>query len=425
MARRIKENFNQDGIDRRGFLECMAWAGTGLIWTVSGGVLSSKAFGQMPHYPMGEGAGFTFVQISDSHIGFNKEANKDVTVTLQEAINKINALEHTPDFLIHTGDLSHLSKPTEFDTLDQVLRSAKSGQTFFVPGEHDMLADNGQQYLERYGKGTKGAGWYSFDHKGVHFIGLVNVVDLKARRSRNTRRGTTGVARKGSRRALQQHANRRLCPHPVVDRVSGLGLGHRRWCAGFVIPEAVRLGHGVERTHSSDHAKGRRQRVLSHGHVYGISPAQARNRDVTGPDESPGRAAPRGTGDHARQLYSRSSHARGGRFHSGHDFRLTRQPGQSGGHDRREDRQFLVCSPVADRESRSGGDLDQSGRHSAQCREHGEEVLLARSRYRPDILIPLWGAGFLPVLLQDSSHHDGNDSGREKRLGNGVRKGAN
>ncbi|MBV8708598.1 MAG: metallophosphoesterase [Acidobacteriaceae bacterium] len=180
MARRIKENFNQDGIDRRGFLECMAWAGTGLIWTVSGGVLSSKAFGQMPHYPMGEGAGFTFVQISDSHIGFNKEANKDVTVTLQEAINKINALEHTPDFLIHTGDLSHLSKPTEFDTLDQVLRSAKSGQTFFVPGEHDMLADNGQQYLERYGKGTKGAGWYSFDHKGVHFIGLVNVVDLKA-----------------------------------------------------------------------------------------------------------------------------------------------------------------------------------------------------------------------------------------------------
>jgi Icc protein len=67
--------------------------------------------------------------------------------------------------------LSHLSKPTEFDTLDQALKSAKSGQTFFVPGEHDMLTDNGQQYLERYGKGTKGAGWFSFDHKGVHFIG--------------------------------------------------------------------------------------------------------------------------------------------------------------------------------------------------------------------------------------------------------------
>ena len=180
MGRRIKQNSNHDGVDRRGFLECMAWAGTGMIWTVTGGVLSSKAFGQTAMHEMGVNAGFSFVQISDSHIGFNKAANSDVTATLQEAISKINALERTPDFLIHTGDLSHLSKPTEFDTLDQVLKSAKSRQTFFVPGEHDMLADNGQQYLERYGKGTKGAGWFSFDHKGVHFIGLVNVVDLKA-----------------------------------------------------------------------------------------------------------------------------------------------------------------------------------------------------------------------------------------------------
>ena len=179
MARKITNNSNKDGIDRRGFLECMAWAGTGMIWTVSGGVLSSKAFAKTPHQ-MEESTGFSFVQISDSHIGFNKEANKDVTATLQEAISRINALERTPDFLIHTGDLSHLSKPTEFDTLDQVLMSVKTGQRFFVPGEHDMLADNGQQYLARYGKDTKGTGWYSFDHEGVHFIGLVNVVDLKA-----------------------------------------------------------------------------------------------------------------------------------------------------------------------------------------------------------------------------------------------------
>ena len=104
------------------------------------------------------GGGFSFVQISDSHIGFSKDANKDVTATLQDAIAKINALEETPDFLIHTGDLSHLSKPSEFDMLDQVLRSAKAGQTFFVPGEHDMLVDNGRQYLERFGKDTQGAG---------------------------------------------------------------------------------------------------------------------------------------------------------------------------------------------------------------------------------------------------------------------------
>ncbi len=180
MVRRIKENRNQDGVDRRGFLECMAWAGTGAIWSISGGILSSNVLGQTPAHNSGAREQFTFVQISDSHIGFNKEANKDVTATLQEAIGRINALEQTPDFLIHTGDLSHLSKPSEFDTLDQVLRSAKAGQSFFVPGEHDMLADNGQQYMERYGKNAKGYGWYSFDHKGVHFIGLVNVVDLKA-----------------------------------------------------------------------------------------------------------------------------------------------------------------------------------------------------------------------------------------------------
>lgn len=158
----------------------MAWAGTGMIWTVSGGVLSSKAFGKTPQHQTAESTGFSFVQISDSHIGFNKEANKDVSATLQEAISRINALEHTPDFLIHTGDLSHLSKPTEFDTLDQILTSTRTGQRFFVPGEHDMLADNGQQYLSRYGKDAQGTGWYSFDHKGVHFVALVNVVDLKA-----------------------------------------------------------------------------------------------------------------------------------------------------------------------------------------------------------------------------------------------------
>jgi plastocyanin len=174
------QDLNNDGVDRRGFLKCMAWAGTGLVWTMSGGIPVSRAFAQGTGHIAGKGADFTFVQISDSHIGFNKPANPDVTATLQTAINKINAMPHKPDFLIHTGDLSQLSKPSEFDTLDQVLRGASPKQTYFVPGEHDMLTDNGEQYLQRYGKGTKGAGWYSFDHKGVHFVGLVNVVNLKA-----------------------------------------------------------------------------------------------------------------------------------------------------------------------------------------------------------------------------------------------------
>jgi len=174
------QDLNNDGVDRRGFLKCMAWAGTGLVWTMSGGIPVSRAFAQGAGHTAGKGADFTFVQISDSHIGFNKPANPDVTATLQTAINKINAMAHKPDFLIHTGDLSQLSKPSEFDTLDQVLKGASPKQTYFVPGEHDMLTDNGEQYLQRYGKGTKGAGWYSFDHKGVHFVGLVNVVNLKA-----------------------------------------------------------------------------------------------------------------------------------------------------------------------------------------------------------------------------------------------------
>jgi amicyanin len=158
----------------------MAWAGTGAVWTMSGGVLSSKTFDQMSGHHSAAGGEFSFVQISDSHIGFNKEANKDVTATLQAAIAKIKALDPIPEFLIHTGDLSHLSKPSEFDTLDQTLRSCKARQAFFVPGEHDVLTDEGRQYRERYARNAKGAGWYSFDHKGAHCVGLVNVVDLKA-----------------------------------------------------------------------------------------------------------------------------------------------------------------------------------------------------------------------------------------------------
>jgi plastocyanin len=174
------QNLNNDGIDRRGFLKCMAWAGTGLVWTLSGGIPMSRAFAHDHEKHSMKGADFSFVQISDSHIGFNKPANPDVSATLQTAINKINAMPHPPDFLIHTGDLSHLSKPSEFDTLDQLLKGSSAKQIHFVPGEHDMLTDNGGQYLERYGKGTKGTGWYSFDHKGVHFVGLVNVANLKA-----------------------------------------------------------------------------------------------------------------------------------------------------------------------------------------------------------------------------------------------------
>ncbi|MDB4869060.1 MAG: metallophosphoesterase [Gemmatimonadales bacterium] len=171
---------DSDGLDRRNFLSCMAWVGTGLLWTVNGGVPRSSRLGaETP----AKGQLF-FMQISDSHIGFDKAANNDVTATLRAAIAKINALPVQPAFLLHTGDITQLSKPSEFDTADQVLREARTGKTFYVPGEHDVGVDGGASYLERYGKGSQkgreGGGWYSFDHSGVHFMGLVNVLNLKA-----------------------------------------------------------------------------------------------------------------------------------------------------------------------------------------------------------------------------------------------------
>ncbi len=174
----IIHDHHHDSIERRGFLKCMAWVGTGVLYTMSGGVLRSESIGQTDTGTRSVGE-LRFVQVSDSHIGFKKEPNQDVTATLREAVERINKLPEPPDFVIHTGDLSHLSKPSEFDTLDQVLKSVKTEQIFYVPGEHDVLTDNGQSYRERFGKGSKGDGWYSFDRKGVHFIGLVNVMNLK------------------------------------------------------------------------------------------------------------------------------------------------------------------------------------------------------------------------------------------------------
>jgi 3',5'-cyclic-AMP phosphodiesterase len=177
----LLQDHNNDGINRRGFLKCMAWAGTGALCVMQGGVLKSYSMSQISKIGGQVAAGeLSFVQISDSHMGFNKAANPDVVGTLKAAVDKINGLTTPPEFLLHTGDITHLSKPEQFDTVDQILKDAAAKDVFFVPGEHDMLNDDGKQYLERYGKGAKGAGWYSFDKKGVHFIGLVNVVNLKA-----------------------------------------------------------------------------------------------------------------------------------------------------------------------------------------------------------------------------------------------------
>jgi hypothetical protein len=197
----------------------MAWVGTGAMWTLAGGVLKGMPIEQAARGAIGHDAamgGLRFVQISDSHIGFDKAANADVTATLREAVAKIKATAEQPSFVLHTGDLTQLSKASEFDTLQQVL-SELSMPIFYVPGEHDVLEDDGQSYLARFGKNTQGAGWYSFDQGGVHFIALVNVVNRKpaawARSAPDSSRGsrkTSGISRAARRSSssLTSHCGR-------------------------------------------------------------------------------------------------------------------------------------------------------------------------------------------------------------------------
>jgi Icc protein len=166
------------GMNRRGLLKCMSWAGTGVLWSLTGGVprslgLVGEAFAAEP-----ETNSLTFLQISDSHVGFDKPANPNALGTFQEAIAKVNAMPAQPAFIIHTGDITHLSKDKEFDDADQAMKALKP-KVHVIPGEHDVAdADNGKAYLDRYGKGTKGKGWYSFDAGGVHFIALINVFNF-------------------------------------------------------------------------------------------------------------------------------------------------------------------------------------------------------------------------------------------------------
>lgn len=168
---------HDDGPSRRKVLECMTWAGTGVLWTVAGGVPTS--LGIIDEALAQETKGFTFLQISDSHMGFDKAANPNVKGTLEEAIARVRGVPGNPAFMIHTGDISHLSKPSEFDDAEKIISQARL-DVHYVPGEHDLIdEDRGKLYRERYGRGTMGDGYYSFDANGVHFVGLVNVVDLK------------------------------------------------------------------------------------------------------------------------------------------------------------------------------------------------------------------------------------------------------
>ncbi len=167
---------HQDGPNRRKVLECMTWAGTGVLWTISGGVPHS--LGIVGEAMAADAKGLTFLQISDSHMGFDKPADPNAKGTLEEAIGQVKALKVKPSFMIHTGDITHLSKDSEFDDAEKIISQARL-DVHYVPGEHDIIDPDIKLYKERYGRGTKGSGYYSFDANGVHFMALVNVAELK------------------------------------------------------------------------------------------------------------------------------------------------------------------------------------------------------------------------------------------------------
>jgi len=200
-----KKTDDDRGVNRRKVLECMTWAGTGVLWTISGGV--PRSLGIIDQALAAEAGKLTFLQISDSHVGFDKPANPNAIGTLQEAIGKIKSLPARPSFMIHTGDITHLSKPAEFDNADRAISGAGL-DVHYVPGEHDLIDEEVKFYRERYGKNAKGSGWYSFDADGVHFIGLVNVMNLEA--------GKLGKLGEEQLKWLQDDVAGRTASTPVV-----------------------------------------------------------------------------------------------------------------------------------------------------------------------------------------------------------------
>jgi 3',5'-cyclic AMP phosphodiesterase CpdA len=193
-------------VSRRGLLKCGAWAGAGVLWTLNGGVLQSLPLIGSAQAAQMPAKGLSFVQISDSHIGFNKEPNPTPHVTLQSAIDQIRALPNAPAFVVHTGDVTQLSKPEEFDTAAQIIQGV-GRPVHFIPGEHDVIGDNGEAFFTRF-NGKPDRKWYSFDHGGAHFIALVNVLDLQP----------GGLGRLGAEQLewLEQDVKGRTASTPIV-----------------------------------------------------------------------------------------------------------------------------------------------------------------------------------------------------------------
>jgi 3',5'-cyclic AMP phosphodiesterase CpdA len=192
---------------RRGALQCLAFGGAGTLFTLAGGIvmpvdLARAATGALTGTPF-------FLQISDTHIGFNKDANPDVSGTLTQSIALANALPKTPALVLHTGDITHLSRPAEFDAAAQLLGGLKATELHTVPGEHDVTdVGGGAEYFGRFGKASNNRGYYSFDSQGVHFIALINVLNFKP--------GGLGILGDEQIAWLKDDLNGRSASQPIV-----------------------------------------------------------------------------------------------------------------------------------------------------------------------------------------------------------------
>jgi 3',5'-cyclic AMP phosphodiesterase CpdA len=168
-------------LSRRNALKCMAYGGAGTLFVLAGGVFTPMDLARAADDRPGTArlGKPLFVQISDTHIGFNKDANPDVNGTLTQTIDIVNAMPEQPALIIHTGDISHLSRPAEFDQAQQMFSRLRTTELHSVPGEHDTQDPTVTEYFNRFGKASNNKGYYSFDHAGVHFIALINVLQFK------------------------------------------------------------------------------------------------------------------------------------------------------------------------------------------------------------------------------------------------------
>ena len=416
------------GVSRRRVLECMTWAGTGVLWTVSGGV--PRSLGLVGSAQAAEPAGLTFLQISDSHVGFDKPANPNAIGTLEEAIGKIKAMPVKPSFMIHTGDITHLSKAAEFDDAERIISQAKL-DVHYVPGEHDFIDEEVKFYRERYGRGAKGAGWYSFDANGVHFIGLVNVVDLKA----------GGLGNLGAEQLewLENDLKGRSKSTPIVVFAHiPLWTVYPTW--GWGTEDGAR---------ALDYLKGFGSVTVLNGHIHQVMQKVEGNvtfhtaRSTAFPQPAPGTAPSPGPDEGRRRQASRPArhrqhqlqaghraprdhrHAAAGLKEIRHDVRNSPQrwhpfgrrcgndiPDERGalrGFDH-HDRQFQLLAGAARRQSRHHRDLEKPGRHSTHGGVGGQ-VQVESARYRRQLFVHFYGGGRLHLFLFAASAHDRDDQG--------------